>query len=73
MQVITSKWLQERLGSDRGKRAELADALGIGADKVSKMLSGTRKAQAEEIPTILAFFGEAPKDVDPELAEVWSQ
>jgi DNA-binding transcriptional regulator YdaS (Cro superfamily) len=73
MQMITTEWLNERLANDRGKRAALAVALGIGPDKVSKMLSGTRKPQANEVPTILAFFGESADGVDPELAEVWSQ
>lgn len=73
MQVITPEWLKERLGNDRGKRAQLAKALGISPDKVSKMLSGSRKPQAEEIPIIHAFFGASHPEVDPELAEVWSE
>ena len=58
MEVIGAEWLRCRIGQDRGKPAALAKALGIGADKVSKMLAGTRKPQAEEIPTIIAFFNE---------------
>lgn len=73
METITPEWLRIRLDGDRGKKAELADALGLGADKISKMISGTRKPQAEEIPKILAFFGETAATVDPELAEVWRQ
>lgn len=73
METITADWLRQRLGRDRGKKAMLAEALGLGSDKVSKMLSGARKPQAEEIPKILAFFGEAQADVDPELLEVWRQ
>ncbi len=71
METITPEWLRARLDGDRGKKAELAEALGIGADKVSKMISGARKPQAEEIPKILAFFGVTTAQVDPELAEVW--
>lgn len=73
MEVITSKWLADHLGDDRGKRAALAEALGVTPDKVSKMLAGTRKPQAEEIPTILAFFGEADPSADPELAAIWRE
>ena len=73
METITPEWLRARLDGDRGKKAELAEALGIGADKVSKMISGARKPQAEEIPKILAFFGATSAKVDPELAEVWQQ
>jgi len=73
METITPEWLRTRLDGDRGKKAELAVALGLGADKISKMISGMRKPQAEEIPKILAFFGETTATVDPELAEVWRQ
>lgn len=73
MEKITSEWLKERLGDDRGKKAALAEALGLTNDKISKMISGIRKPQAEEIPTIHAFFGETASDVDPELAAVWRQ
>ena len=73
MEPITAEWLRERLDGDRGRKTELADALGIGSDKVSKMIAGTRKPQAEEIPKILAFFGKTNPGVDPELAEVWQK
>lgn len=73
METITPEWLRARLDGDRGKKAALAEALGIGADKISKMISGARKPQAEEIPKILAFFGETQSNVDPELAAVWRQ
>ena len=73
MEPITADWLRQRLGRDRGKKAMLAEALGLGSDKISKMLSGARKPQAEEIPKILAFFGESQAEVDPELLEAWQQ
>ena len=73
MQVVTPEWLRERLGNDRGKRAKLAKELGVSPDKVSKMLAGSRKPQADEIPVIYAFFGVTDLQVDPELAEVWSE
>lgn len=73
MEAITADWLRQRLEGDRGKKAALAEALGIGKDKVSKMIAGTRKPQAEEIPRILAFFGVTSPGVDLELAEVWRE
>lgn len=73
MEVIDSEWLKERLGDNRGKKAALAQALGVTNDKVSKMLSGVRGPKASEIPTILAFFGEASDEADPEFAELWKQ
>lgn len=56
MKEINSKWLREKLGNDRGLKAELARATGIEPDKISKILSGTRKVQASEAPKIYAFF-----------------
>lgn len=73
MQKITPEWLRERLGNERGARAALSDALGLKPDQISKMLAGTRKPQADEVPAILAFFGEHAPSVDPELAAVWSE
>ncbi|WP_299933388.1 hypothetical protein [uncultured Pelagimonas sp.] len=73
MDEITPEWLKARLGTDRGQKAALAEALGLSNDKVSKMLGGTRKPQAQEIPTILAFFGETTATTDPELQAVWQK
>lgn len=73
MEIIDAKWLQKRLGNDRGKRAQLAERLGVSPDKVSKMLSGTRKPQSQEIPTILAFFGEGEPNSDPEILALWKE
>lgn len=45
---------------DRGQKAALARAMGIGADKLSKVLSGARRIQASEVPAIVAFFSATP-------------
>lgn len=71
MDVIDDKWLKEKLGDDRGAKSRLAEHLGLGTDKVSKMLNGTRKPQSGEVPKILEFFNESP--VPEELQDIWSQ
>jgi len=73
MEVITADWLKERLGSERGARVALAEALGVKPDIISKMLSGVRQPQAREIPLILKFFEQSPSAPDPELVAVWSE
>lgn len=57
MDVIDGKWIAARLGSGRGAKVALADALGVKPDVVSKILGGTRRVQPEEIPKVLAHFG----------------
>ena len=73
METIDAQWLKKRLSGDRGQKAALAEAIGVGTDKISKMISGIRKVQADEIPKILAFFGEASQEVDPELLAIWQK
>lgn len=63
MDVIDGKWIAARLGKDRGAKVALADALGVKPDVVSKILSGTRRVQPEEIPKVLAYF-DVPADED---------
>ncbi len=73
MNSIDSDWIRSRLSGRRGEQAELAIAMGIDNDKMSKILAGKRNVKASEIPAILAFFGEAAPDVDPEMAAVWKK
>lgn len=55
---MDSEWLktQFRLHPDR-KQAELAEALGVGAPAVSKMLAGARQIRASEYVLMRRFFG----------------
>lgn len=69
MEVIDGKWIAARLGTGRGSRAALADAMGVKSDVVSKILSGVRRVQPEEIPRVLAFFETAKDDVTRQLQE----
>ncbi|MEL7282133.1 MAG: helix-turn-helix transcriptional regulator [Pseudomonadota bacterium] len=71
MDVIDRQWLLARLTGRRGEQTELAQAMGIDTDKMSKVIAGKRRIQPEEIPRVMAFFGVIDDDVDPELAEVW--
>lgn len=56
MKEINAEWLRRKLGDDRGLKAELARETGIDPDKISKILSGTRKVQASEAPKIYRHF-----------------
>ena len=71
-------WINTRL-TRRGRNAaaELARALNLSADKVSRMRKGERKPTALELPAIEAFFGESapfrpPADDDPDrVRTIW--
>ena len=58
METVDTKWLMARMSGKRGEKARLAEALGIGADQVAKILNGVRRVQPDEIPKLLAFFNE---------------
>jgi hypothetical protein len=56
MEQIDKDWIEARLTGQRGEKARLAEAIGIDADKMSRILAGERRVQAHEIPAIVAFF-----------------
>ena len=58
MEIVDTKWLTARMSGKRGEKARLAEALGIGPDQVAKILNGVRRIQPEEVPKLLAFYGE---------------
>ena len=58
MEIVDAKWLLARMSGKRGEKARLAEAMGIGADQVAKILTGVRRVQPEEVPKLLAFFNE---------------
>lgn len=72
MFVVDAEWIKKRLGDDRGRKAELARAMGIEADKLSKILGGTRNIKAEEVPKILKFFGAIQEPLDPQVQRLVS-
>lgn len=61
MDIIDANWIKSRLSGRHGEQAQLARAMGIDNDKLSKTLRGLRRVQPEEIPAVLAFFGERPE------------
>ena len=56
MDEINASWISARLTGKRGEKARLAEAMGIPLNNLSKILSGDRKVQAEEIPAVVRFF-----------------
>ena len=72
--MIDGDWIKARLTGRRGEKARLSEALGVRDADVSKILNGTRKVQASEIPALLAFFGEpAINDEDAEFLALLHQ
>lgn len=57
--MIDGEWIRTRLTGKRGEKARLAEALGVTADVVSKILNGARQVSAEEADKLRAYFGEA--------------
>lgn len=58
MERIDGDWIRQRLAGKRGEQKRLAEALGISEDQMSKTLSGRRNVQPDELPRLLAYFGE---------------
>lgn len=69
MDVIDGEWIKARLGTGRGSKADLARAMGVRPDVVSKILNGTRRVQPREIPKVVAYF----RDAHPEEDELTRQ
>lgn len=58
MEVIDAAWIRSRLTHRHGELKELADHVGISADKITKILKGERQVRAHEMPRIIAYFSE---------------
>ena len=54
---MDSDWLKERMEAQGMRQVDLAEALGITQDKVTKSLAGTRRWQANETIKLLTMFG----------------
>ena len=57
-----------RLGTG-GEQARLAEHIGVTPDKISKILTGTRRVQASEVPRIIDFFERDSPPKWPELRQ----
>lgn len=55
--IVDPNWIKDQFENGNGTRLGLAEALGCGRDVVSKILSGTRKIKAAELPVIERYFG----------------
>jgi len=57
MDTIDRDWIKERLDKmPRGSQARLARHMGIQTNTLSKIMSGKRTLQQDEIPKVLTFF-----------------
>lgn len=57
METIDRHWIKARLASmPRGTQTRLAEHLGIASNMMSKIMSGERRLQQDEIPKLLSFF-----------------
>lgn len=56
MDQITADWIKGQLDLGLGTRSGLADAMGVGRDVVSKILSGKRRIKSSEIVGIREYF-----------------
>ena len=54
--VMSIEWLKRALDETRISQAELAEAMGLSPDKVSKLLNGKRQLKADEMASARAFF-----------------
>lgn len=62
MDVVDGKWIKARLTGVRGEQVRLAECMGINPDKLSKVLSGARQVQPQELPGVYAYFNETLPD-----------
>ena len=69
MEIIDGKWIKDRLTGQRGEKAELARHMGVGSDIITKILSGDRRVQPEEIPKVASFFGASRGDALQEIRD----
>jgi len=56
MENINKDWILTRLKGRHGEKAEIATAMGIDIQKLSKVLSGKRQIQVTEIPGLISHF-----------------
>lgn len=60
MDAIDKDWIRARLTGRHGEQRDLAAAMQISADKLAKILSGTRRITAGEAARAFAFFNREP-------------
>lgn len=70
MEMIDAAWIEARLTGKRGELAALARAIGVDATQISKIRSGERRVQPEEMAKIKAFFDGAQPAPDPRMQRI---
>lgn len=71
MEIIDADWIKQRLTGRHGERAELARAMGVSPDVVTKILKGDRRVQPAEMPLIYAHFSNQQDDnPDPTMQKL---
>jgi DNA-binding transcriptional regulator YdaS (Cro superfamily) len=77
MDIIDRDWIAARLATRKhGAQRELADAIGLKPDMMSKVMAGTRQISAAEAARIAEFFRRdqlPPQNVEPSLGFAESQ
>lgn len=58
MEIVDANWIRQRLTGQHGELKQLADAVGLDQDKLTKILKGQRRVQSAEVPRFLALFRE---------------
>lgn len=66
MEIIDANWLRRHLKGTRGELKQLAEAVRLTPDKITKIVKGERTIRAHEIPLFLAHFEGPPP---PGMAE----
>lgn len=65
------EWVAEQLEAHGRQQKELAAAIGVSPDTMSRMLSGKRKIQADDLSRICSFFGtQPPLTNEPQSREI---
>ena len=67
MEIIDANWIRQRLTGQRGELAELARAMGVKPDVVTKILKGERRVQPGEM---LAVKAHLERSVEPPTDEI---
>lgn len=71
MEIIDAAWIEARLTGARGEKAALARAMGVTPDVVTKILTGQRRVQPEEMTVILSHFGASEmQSYDPTMQKL---
>lgn len=67
MDVIDGNWISARFTGRHGEKAELADAIGMDRDKLTKVLKGKRRLTPEEIASVTAYFRQSTAAEQPHI------